>query len=532
MKITLCYRHVLFCLLTMLVVAAKATPPDTTCQYGCDWKIDYKLNGTLLNARLAYLSEPQPYFFHTMWFLDGEKVSSGVDLVYMFGEPGEHRLCASYFVSDFTLQTCTVCQVLNVSSPCTVAVPDTIVPCPAIYDPVCGCDGVTYENACQAQFIFGVTTWQPGPCGSVCNDLYVDFEGYNSGGSLTVWSFVPKVVVPGGVVIDWNWDFGNGQTSTDTFPTVNFDKPGDYTVCLRVNTLMPNAPNGTVCTQQVCQTAHVQDQLCIDPTIIDTQAVCPAVFDPVCGCDGVTYPNACEAQNRHGVTEWSPGACAGTCFDPAWINYLVLCADIYDPVCGCDEVTYENECVAVYLNGITSWTKGPCCPPMGCEAFFDLNHLADRVIELKNQSVQAENGVLDFGDGYVHTGSFDLLTHQYTVPGIYKVCLDITNGSGCTDKYCSLVDFRSTNTDDPLPSSRVLIYPNPAQDRVWVQLEEAGAALRRVLLLDVLGKTLLDFNPNGNAFDMELSGLTGGLYLIRLETERGWVTEKLIVEPK
>jgi hypothetical protein len=50
--------------------------------------------------------------------------------------------------------------------------------------------------------------------------------------------------------------------------------------------------------------------------------------------------------------------------------------------------------------------------------------------------------------------------------------------------------------------------------------------------LDVLGKTLLDFNPNGNAFDMELSGLTGGLYLIRLETERGWVTEKLIVEPK
>ncbi|MFZ4635593.1 MAG: Kazal-type serine protease inhibitor domain-containing protein, partial [Saprospiraceae bacterium] len=223
------------------------------------------------------------------------------------------------------------------------------------------------------------------------------------------------------------------------------------------------AQNGTTCSQQVCQTIHVGDQLCIDPSTIDTNIACPAVFDPVCGCDSITYPNACEAQYRYGVTSWTPGACATRCFDPAWFNPLVLCAEIYDPVCGCDDVTYQNECIALYLYGITSWIKGPCCPPQDCKALFEVEKLTDRTVVLWDASEQSDNWMLDFGDGVVHTGPFDTLSHQYAVPGIYQICLDIANvGGSCTDKYCTLVDFRSTGTNNPIDIASVLVYPNPA----------------------------------------------------------------------
>ena len=36
-----------------------------------------------------------------------------------------------------------------------------------------------------------------------------------------------------------------------------------------------------------------------------------------------------------------------------------VCIEIYEPVCGCNDVTYDNACYAE-VSGITSWTQGEC----------------------------------------------------------------------------------------------------------------------------------------------------------------------------
>tara|TARA_Y100000385_G_scaffold280376_1_gene331440 strand:- start:106 stop:327 length:222 start_codon:yes stop_codon:yes gene_type:complete len=37
----------------------------------------------------------------------------------------------------------------------------------------------------------------------------------------------------------------------------------------------------------------------------------------------------------------------------------IVCIEIYEPVCGCNDVTYSNECYAE-LSGISSWIEGEC----------------------------------------------------------------------------------------------------------------------------------------------------------------------------
>ncbi|MEM8584169.1 MAG: PKD domain-containing protein [Bacteroidota bacterium] len=121
---------------------------------------------------------------------------------------------------------------------------------------------------------------------------------------------------------------------------------------------------------------------------------------------------------------------------------------------------------------------------------------------------EPESWSWSFGDGGMSSERHP--DHTYQTPGVYEVCLTVTNDIGI-DTECRTLDLGLVSVDDPR-ELQFELFPNPVQDVLVFDLGDYLPLNGRFILYDAVGREVFSEQVLYRQARFDLGGLVAGIY--------------------
>ncbi|RMF01697.1 MAG: T9SS C-terminal target domain-containing protein [Bacteroidetes bacterium] len=220
-------------------------------------------------------------------------------------------------------------------------------------------------------------------------------------------------------------------------------------------------------------------------------------------------------------------------------NPDLICLDVYEPVCGCDDQTYANICYAERA-GVITWTPGPCDDID--QANDDIN-LVGQAIDPGNQLNWTVNPPpRDYVSFLVQKWEASVYWTLAQIPATGDLnyeFLDVNAEEGLTTYR--ILATRSDGTVIVSNSIELLrrnlmglrttvySYPSPARDELNVTVNRLGPATIELLDTDGQITQQADATFNGNPHRIDVSRLQNGVFIVRVRFDDGEVVQQRVV---
>ncbi|MGI6681772.1 MAG: Kazal-type serine protease inhibitor domain-containing protein [Myxococcota bacterium] len=257
-------------------------------------------------------------------------------------------------------------------------------------------------------------------------------------------------------------DVGSDENTPEATDDVG-DDDGDQNTCGDNE----DCPEGDYCKKTECSDT--------EGVCASKPSTCPTLVEPVCGCDGVTYNNACLAGAAGVNTDETGTACLGRecvddgdcqpnfcfkrgCFGDDFgvcTKVPATCPDTLVPVCGCNGTTYNNECLAQASSMSVDPTFAACASTRNCSS----NHECTVFEYYKKDECTAETGVCTLvpkeeceANSKLACGCDGVFYPSACVAAKCRTNIHTTNyacqGSGLCERFteCSDTEFCQTGT--------------------------------------------------------------------------------------